>query len=85
MEEMVVHVSNGERNLDATSLGSFKMIEAERVGAKQNVGLVRLNRPKAMNALCDQLIQEVCFTVLSRSNLQQTFGAFKETETLAVF
>lgn len=35
------------------------MIKAERVGANGSVGLITLNRPKALNALCDQLVREL--------------------------
>lgn len=33
-----------------------EMIEVETHGP---VGLIRLNRPKALNALCDQLMEEL--------------------------
>jgi enoyl-CoA hydratase len=39
---------------DATA--TFGMIQAERHG---RVGLIRLNRPEALNALCDQLMSEL--------------------------
>jgi len=39
--------------------GVFEMVETEKVGAKQNVGLIRLNRPKALNALCDGLMKDL--------------------------
>ena len=35
------------------------MITAEKKGEKQNVGFIKLNRPKALNALCDQLMAEL--------------------------
>ena len=35
------------------------MIKAEKKGEKQNVGFIQLNRPKALNALCDQLMSEL--------------------------
>ncbi|VDO28616.1 unnamed protein product [Brugia timori] len=35
------------------------MIKTERVGEKMNVGLIKLDRPKALNALCNQLMQEL--------------------------
>ena len=31
----------------------------EKRGEKKNVGLIQLNRPKALNALCDGLMTEV--------------------------
>ena len=35
------------------------MILTEKKGEKQNVGFIQLNRPKALNALCDQLMAEL--------------------------
>ena len=35
------------------------MIKAEKKGEKENVGFIQLNRPKALNALCDQLMSEL--------------------------
>ena len=31
----------------------------EKVGEKKNVGLITLNRPKALNALCDALMKDL--------------------------
>jgi enoyl-CoA hydratase len=31
----------------------------EKVGEKKNVGLITLNRPKALNALCDPLMKDL--------------------------
>lgn len=38
---------------------SFQSILVERVGKKNNVGVIKLNRPRALNALCDDLMHEV--------------------------
>jgi enoyl-CoA hydratase/carnithine racemase len=38
---------------------SYQHIIVEKQGAKSNVGIITLNRPKALNALCDQLMREV--------------------------
>lgn len=38
---------------------SFEMIKTEKKGERQNVGFIQLNRPKALNALCDQLMAEL--------------------------
>lgn len=40
-----------------------EMILSEKVGAKKNVALIKLNRPKALNALCDQLMTEVVLSI----------------------
>lgn len=37
----------------------YEYIKAETKGADNNIGLVTLNRPKALNALCDGLMKEV--------------------------
>ncbi|KAL1129471.1 hypothetical protein AAG570_013997 [Ranatra chinensis] len=38
---------------------SYQHILTEKKGAKQNVALITLNRPKALNALCDALVTEL--------------------------
>ncbi|CAJ0941610.1 unnamed protein product, partial [Mesorhabditis belari] len=38
---------------------AHEMIHVERVGLNGNVGLIKLNRPKALNALCGQLMSEL--------------------------
>mgnify|MGYP002649375284 CR=1 FL=1 len=38
---------------------AYEYIKTETRGADSNVGLVTLNRPKALNALCDGLMKEV--------------------------
>jgi len=37
----------------------YTHIECEVVGSKKNVALIRLNRPKQLNALCDALIKDI--------------------------
>ncbi|XP_015430486.1 PREDICTED: probable enoyl-CoA hydratase, mitochondrial [Dufourea novaeangliae] len=37
----------------------YEFIKVETTGEKNNVGLITLNRPKALNALCDGLMSEV--------------------------
>jgi enoyl-CoA hydratase len=43
----------------ACQTGNYENIKVETAGEKKNVGLVTLNRPKALNALCDQLMNEL--------------------------
>jgi enoyl-CoA hydratase len=38
---------------------AHEFIKSEKIGEKQNVGLITLNRPKALNALCAQLMHEL--------------------------
>ncbi|XP_018044748.1 PREDICTED: probable enoyl-CoA hydratase, mitochondrial isoform X1 [Atta colombica] len=39
--------------------GNYEFLKLETAGEKKNVGIVTLNRPKALNALCDQLMNEI--------------------------
>lgn len=39
--------------------GNYEFIKLETAGEKKNVGVVTLNRPKVLNALCDQLMSEI--------------------------
>lgn len=39
--------------------GQYEYILTETRGEKKNVGFIQLNRPKALNALCDGLMREV--------------------------
>ena len=50
-----------ESKIDALDISAnLEMIKVEKVGKNNNVGLITLNRPKALNALCQQLMNEVC-------------------------
>ncbi|KAF5396585.1 Enoyl-CoA hydratase mitochondrial [Paragonimus heterotremus] len=42
---------------------AFKYITLSKVGADGNVGFIRLNRPKALNALCAGLMGEVSMAI----------------------
>jgi len=42
-----------------SSSGEFKNIQVETKGAENSVGLIRLHRPKALNALCEDLTNEL--------------------------
>lgn len=39
--------------------GKYEHLLVETRGEKSNIGLVQLNRPKALNALCDALMEEL--------------------------
>uniref|UniRef100_A0A6P7GLN6 Probable enoyl-CoA hydratase, mitochondrial n=1 Tax=Diabrotica virgifera virgifera TaxID=50390 RepID=A0A6P7GLN6_DIAVI len=43
----------------AATKENYEFIKVSKTGEKQNVGLIQLNRPKALNALCNGLICEV--------------------------
>ncbi|XP_068404916.1 enoyl-CoA hydratase, mitochondrial isoform X1 [Eschrichtius robustus] len=55
-------------DLATKSCAAFEYIITAKKGKNSNVGLVQLNRPKALNALCDGLIEE----------LNQALQAFEE-------
>lgn len=38
---------------------NYELIKLSKTGTKNNVGLIQLNRPKALNALCDKLMTEL--------------------------
>ncbi|XP_050982766.1 enoyl-CoA hydratase, mitochondrial [Labeo rohita] len=42
-----------------SSGGQYQYIVVDKKGEKKNVGFIQLNRPKALNALCDGLMLEV--------------------------
>ncbi|MGH0116723.1 UNVERIFIED_CONTAM: hypothetical protein FKN15_021271 [Acipenser sinensis] len=42
-----------------SSGGQYQHIIVDRKGEKQDVGFIQLNRPKALNALCDELMTEM--------------------------
>jgi len=54
-------------------LQELKYIISEKAGENKNVGLVRLNRPKALNSLCDELMHEMV----------QVLDAFEDDKDIA--
>lgn len=52
----------------ATGNAQREMILMEKRGEKQNVALITLNRPKALNALCKQLMTELADTLVELDN-----------------
>lgn len=53
---------------------NFEFIKVEKTGEKKNVGLITLNRPKALNALCKGLMTEVA-QALNTLEKDKTVGA----------
>ncbi|XP_066140517.1 enoyl-CoA hydratase, mitochondrial [Euwallacea fornicatus] len=47
------------RFLSSPTVDNYEFIKVSTAGTKNNVGLITLNRPKALNALCNGLILEV--------------------------
>lgn len=66
------------------STSNLEYIITEKVGKKQNVGLVRLNRPKALNALCDGLVTELTEAV-SAYDADDSIGAIIVTGSERAF
>lgn len=50
---------NGFIGLSFCVGSQYEYILVEKRGEKSNVGFIQLNRPKALNALCDGLMKEV--------------------------
>uniref|UniRef100_A0A8R1DLS0 Probable enoyl-CoA hydratase, mitochondrial n=1 Tax=Caenorhabditis japonica TaxID=281687 RepID=A0A8R1DLS0_CAEJA len=61
-----------------------EMIKVEKVGEKKNVALIKLNRPKALNALCDQLMSELS-DALRSLDLDTSVGAIVITGSERAF
>ncbi|XP_069690878.1 enoyl-CoA hydratase, mitochondrial-like isoform X2 [Periplaneta americana] len=47
----------------ASTGSNYEFIIAETKGEKKNVGLITLNRPKALNALCYKLLKEIGYAI----------------------
>ena len=56
-------IAQSMRYASTLNIPKYEFIEASVVGDKKNVGLVRLNRPKALNALCNGLVSEMAQAV----------------------
>lgn len=65
-------------------VSNYECIKIETVGEKKNVGFVTLNRPKALNALCDQLITELNHAV-DHFNTDSSIGAIVITGSEKAF
>nr|QBH73204.1 putative cyclohex-1-ene-1-carboxyl-CoA hydratase [Carausius morosus] len=68
----------------ASASPKYEYILSEKKGEKQNVALITLNRPKALNALCDGLMREVGEAV-SRFENDDTVGALVITGSEKAF
>ena len=63
---------------------SYENIIVETVGEKNNVGLIRLNRPKALNALCNALFTDLEDALINFEN-DPTIGAIILTGSTKAF
>lgn len=60
------------------------MIKVEKTGENNRVGLITLNRPKALNALCNQLMDELADS-LQKMDKDQSLGAIIVTGSEKAF
>ncbi|KAK0418868.1 hypothetical protein QR680_013817 [Steinernema hermaphroditum] len=65
---------NMQQIVTLSTLAEPKMIIVSTVGEKKNVGLIELHRPKALNALCSELMDEVSAHV-KNFNEDKSIGA----------
>lgn len=72
------------RNLSTSLPLSYEYILTEKRGEKQDVGLITLNRPRALNALCDGLMAEVS-EALNEYDGDATIGAVVLTGSQKAF
>lgn len=59
---------NQVRFASATGSQSLEFIKSEIVGENKNVGVITLNRPKALNALCNGLMKELSDALVAFEN-----------------
>lgn len=52
----------------SSQTGNYEFVKTEKMGEKKNVGLITLNRPKALNALCDKLMIELSSAIKTFDN-----------------
>ena len=60
----------GNVRLMSTQLPNLEFVKVEKRGANGNVGLVTLNRPKALNALCGPLMDDLLVKSSAELSLQ---------------
>ncbi|TKR82490.1 hypothetical protein L596_016210 [Steinernema carpocapsae] len=70
--------------LKASTAAAPEMIKVSKVGEKKNVALIELNRPKALNALCNQLMSELS-TSLNELDSDKSIGAIVITGSERAF
>ncbi len=63
---------------------SFSTIVASITGAQRNVGLIQLNRPKVLNALCKELMSEMN-VALTEFQIDKQIGAIVITGSEKAF
>ncbi|EGI61493.1 PREDICTED: probable enoyl-CoA hydratase, mitochondrial [Acromyrmex echinatior] len=68
----------------SSQTGNYEFLKLETAGEKKNVGVITLNRPKALNALCDQLMNEIS-QALEHFNLDSSIAAIVLTGSEKAF
>lgn len=68
----------------SAAVNNLEFIKAEVTGAKQNVAVITLNRPKALNALCNGLMKELN-TALDGYESDKSIGAIVITGSEKAF
>ena len=84
LKARVVAASSTNRCLSTSTPLSYEFIKTEKKGENQNVGLIQLNRPRALNALCDGLMAEVS-EALKDYDTDPTVGAIVITGSEKAF
>jgi len=67
-----------------STMPSLEFVKTERVGTDGRVGLITLNRPKALNALCSPLVQDL-ITALRHFDADDSVGAIVLTGSEKAF
>ena len=67
-----------------TAPKAYEFIKAELAGEKKNVAVITLNRPKALNALCNGLVAEIS-DALDRYEADDSIGAIVITGSEKAF
>ncbi|KAG5307998.1 ECHM protein, partial [Acromyrmex insinuator] len=68
----------------SSQTGNYEFLKLETAGEKKNVGVITLNRPKVLNALCDQLMNEIS-QALEHFNLDSSIAAIVLTGSEKAF
>nr|QBH73212.1 putative cyclohex-1-ene-1-carboxyl-CoA hydratase [Franklinothrips vespiformis] len=78
------HLVRVIRYASTVELPKYEFILASRVGEKSNVGMIQLNRPKALNALCNALVSDLTNAVALFDN-DSSIGAIVITGSEKAF
>jgi hypothetical protein len=71
--------------LMSSSLPNLEYVKVEKRGADNKVGLVTLNRPKALNALCGPLMDDLLVLFNIFSSLAKKSSVLIKTQFFSLF